>query len=109
MNIEEMIYNGASEEEIMTAIAQVQKEKARQEEALRAKNDKETLKQEARAYLINALAAYVEAFTDETLDEEDAAELEKLLIKIEDMMPLYIKLAKMHEELDGDIFFRGMI
>ena len=109
MNIEDMIMNGASEEETNQALNQIKAEKARQEEALRAKKDKETLKQEARAYLINALAAYVEAFTDEILDEEDVAELEELLIKIEDMMPLYIKLAKMHEELDGDIFFKGMM
>lgn len=108
MNIEDMIYNGASEEEIQEALNQIKAEKARQEEALAAKNSKETLKQEARAYLINALAAYVEAFTDEALDEEDVAELEKLLIKIEDMMPLYLKLFKMQEDLEEGFGFGGL-
>ena len=47
MNIEDMIMNGASEEEINEALNQIKAEKARQEAALRASkktNDKEELK-----------------------------------------------------------------
>lgn len=115
MNIEEMIYNGASEEEIQEALNQIKAEKARQEAALRqAHNDKkEELKQEARAHLINALICYTEAFDllpeGEELDEGDIAELEKTLIKIEEMLPMYLKLLEMREALeeDGDMGLFG--
>ena len=113
MNIEDMIMNGASEEEINEALNQIKAEKARQEEALRqsqiAKNSKEALKAEARAYTINALVAYTEAFDllgeGETIDDEDVAELEKLLIKIENMIPVYFKLFQMNEDLEEDFGF----
>lgn len=115
MNIEEMIYNGASEEEIQAALNQIKAEKARQEEALRqAHNDKkEELKQEARAYLINAMICYTEAFDllpeGEEIDAEDIGELEKAIIKIEEMLPMYIKLLEMREkfEEDGDMGLFG--
>lgn len=113
MNIEEMIYNGASEEEIQQALNQIKAEKARQEKALRAKKDKEELKAEARAHTINALLAYIEAFDllpeGEVMDDEDVAELEQLLTKLEDMIPVYFKLFKMQEDLEegyglGELF-----
>ena len=112
MNIEEMIYNGASEEEIQKALNQIKAEKARQEAALRASkktNDKEELKVEGRAHLINALICYSQAFDlledDETWDQEDVDKLEELIIKVEDMVPLYIKLAKLQEDMDKDFGF----
>lgn len=108
MNIEEMIYNGASEEEINQALNQIKAEKARQEEALRAKarkvDDKEAFKVEGRAHLINALICYSHAFDlleeDEDWDQEDVDKAEELIKKIENMVPLYIKLAEMQGELD---------
>ena len=116
MNIEEMIFNGASDEDIQKALDQIKAEKARQEAALRAKqeaeaaqekNDKETLKAEARAYVINALLAYIEAFDllpeDEAMDDEDVAEIEQLLIKVENMIPVYFKLFQMQEDLEEDL------
>lgn len=68
--------------------------------------DKEALKAEARAYLINAVIAYSEAFdlTDDSWDEEDVAELEALIIRLEQMAPMYIKLAEMQDKLDEDFF-----
>lgn len=68
--------------------------------------DKEELKAEARAYLINAVVAYSEAFDliDDSWDEEDIAELEALIIRMEQMAPMYIKLAEMQEKLDEDFF-----
>lgn len=108
MNIEDMIMNGASEEEINQALNQIKAEKARQEEALRAKarkaDDKEAFKVEGRAHLINALICYSHAFNlleeDEDWDQEDVDKAEELIKKIENMVPLYIKLAEMQEELD---------
>lgn len=123
MNIEDMIMNGASEEEINEALNQIKAEKSRQEEALRqnkvTKDSKEALKAEGRAYLINALIAYSQAFDlldeDEEWGQEEVDKVEETIKKIEDMIPLYIKLAEMQGEmdkhfgLDGDIFFKGML
>lgn len=123
MNIEDMIMNGASEEEINEALNQIKAEKARQEEALRqnkvTKDSKEALKAEGRAYLINALIAYSQAFDlldeDEEWGQKEVDKVEETIKKIEDMIPLYIKLAEMQGEmdkhfgLDGDIFFKGML
>lgn len=122
MNIEDMIMNGASDKEINEALNQIKAEKARQEEALRqsktAKNSKEALKAEGRAYLINALIAYSHAFDlldeDEEWGQEEVDKAEEAIKKLEEMIPLYIKLAEMqgdmdkHFGLDGDIFFKGM-
>lgn len=122
MNIEDMIMNGASDKEINEALNQIKAEKARQEEALRqsktAKDSKEALKAEGRAYLINALIAYSQAFDlldeDEEWGQEEVDRAEEVIKKIEEMIPLYIKLAEMqgdmdkHFGLDGDIFFKGM-
>ena len=119
MNIEEMIYNGASDEEINKALNQIKAEKARQEEALRqsqiAKDEKEALKAEGRAYAINAILAYIEAFgllpEGETMDAEDVGRLEQLLIKIENMIPVYFKLFQMQDDLkesfEGDLGLGG--
>ena len=66
------------------------------DEVKKTKDEKEALKAEARAYAINALVAYSEAFDllpeGETINDEDVAELEKLLIKVENMIPVYFKL-----------------
>lgn len=108
MNIEEMIFNGASEEEIQKALNQIKAEKARQEAALRAsqkiQDKKEALKAEGRAYAINALIAYSEAFDllseGETWDEEDITKAEDMLKKLEEMIPLYIQLGRLQGEMD---------
>ena len=116
MNIEDMIYNGASEEEIMNAIAKVQQEKARQEEALRkaqaAKEEeaaqiakKEALKAEGRAYLINAIIAYLTAFDllpeDYDFTQEEIDETETLLKAFEEKVPLYIKLFGLDKKIEA--------
>ena len=94
-------------------------EAARKEKELKAlqSKEKEALKAEGRAYLINALIAYSEAFDlldeGETWDEEDVAKAEEAIKKFEEMVPMYIKLAEMQEELrrgdiDPDSFFKGL-
>lgn len=121
MNIEDMIMSGASEEEIADAIAQIKAEKAAKDEAERqkaqAKMDKarqEELKAEARAYLVNSLLAYSEAFgwmtheEIESLDQEDIDEIEKQIKTIEALFPFIIKT----DDMDIDDFkdmFRGMM
>lgn len=93
------------------------KEEEMKAAAQKASNDKEALKAEGRAYLINAVLAYSEAFDllpeDETWDEDDIKELEAALIKIEGMVPMYLQLLKMQEDFDkrfgiGDIDISGL-
>ena len=96
------------------AKAKAEQEKANKEVRSAAK---EHLKEEGRAYAINALICYSQAFDlledGEEWDDEDVTKAEEALKKIEDMIPLYIKLAQLQGEmdkhfgLDGD-FFKGM-
>lgn len=78
---------------------------------------KEELKAEGRAHLINALICYSQAFDlleeDEKWDQEDVDKAEELIKKIEDMVPMYIKLAEMQGKIDkhfglNEDFFKGM-
>ena len=117
IDINKLISEGASDEVILKAIesnkaekrALDQKKKAELEREAK-KDEKEKLKAEARAYVINALIAYSEAFDllneGETWDQEDVDKMESLLIKVEDMIPMYIKLAQMQDKLNED--FGGM-
>ena len=94
-----------------------QERKAAEEKKLRENKDqacKEELKREARAYAINALICYSHAFdlldANAEWNDEDIARAEDMLKKIEDMIPLYIKLAQMQDDMDdmfGLDFFGG--
>ena len=108
---------GMSEEDIKDMMdralhAAIEERKAQEEQRLEEERkkattrDKEALKAEARAYLINAVIAYSEAFDliDDSWDEEAVAELEALIIRLEQMAPMYIKLAEMQDKLDEDFF-----
>lgn len=112
MNIEDMIMSGASDEEVAQALAALKQEKAAKDEAERQakemaaqKSESNALKAEARAYLINALLAYGEAFglltheEIEEMSEEDLKELEAYLMQIEAFIPLMIKMGEMKEEM----------
>lgn len=103
MNIEDRILAGASDDEInamlnaVKAVAKKKKEEeARAKAAQEANARKEALTKEARANAINALLAYMEVFgllpEGETCDEEDVAQLEQMLIRIEGMIPAYLRL-----------------
>ena len=96
------------------AKAKIEQEKANKEARSAAK---EELKAEGRAHLINALICYSQAFDlledGEEWEQEDVDEAEELIKKLEDMAPMYIKLAKMHGDLDKHFgldndFFKGM-
>ena len=97
------------------------KEEQAKKDAAQKNREKEALKAEGRAYLINALIAYSEAFglldEGETWDEEDVAKAEEAIKKIEEMVPMYIKLAEMQkdldkrfgmEDIDPNNFFKGL-
>ena len=90
--------------------------KAKEEEARLAKEKEaqtsaknEKLKAEARAHAINAMLAYSEAFDlldeDETWDQEDIDKMEKMLIQLENMIPLYIKMAQMQNDMEQNFGF----
>lgn len=79
-------------------------ERAAKEAAARqvaASVEKERLKGEARAHLINAVIAYTKAFDlldeGEEITEEDVAKIEAELIKFEELIPMLIKL----QDLEG--------
>ena len=90
--------------------------KAKEEEARLAKEKEaqtsaknEKLKAEARAHAINAMLAYSEAFDlleeGETWDQEDIDKMEKMLIQLENMIPLYIKMAQMQNDMEQNFGF----
>ena len=136
MSIEEMIMNGATPEEINAAMQAVYLEKER-EDKVRAKKEQETmlrklaeqeqaearaeeearvemLKREARAYIINGMLAYCEAFNlldGEEPDKHDIEALEACLIQIEGYLPLAKEIAKLQAEQQekfGEGFDLGM-
>ena len=117
MNIEDMIMSGASDEEIAQALAALKQEKAAKDEAERKakemaaqKSETNALRAEARAYLINALLGYGEAFgllTHEEIEEMDAEEIKELeayLMQLEAFIPLLIKMDEMKDfKIDPDM------
>lgn len=111
MTIDEMIMSGASEEEILEALRELKAAKAAQDEAEAQKKlaedektaHKEDLKREARAYIINGVIAYAEAFDllpeDWTIDEDDTIKMfEETLIKLEALIPLYMQMREIMDE-----------
>ena len=114
MNIEDMIMNGANEEEVLAALKNLKAKKAAKDEAERvaanaAKNKAQTeeLKAEGRGYLINALISYSLAFgllTEDEIDDELAQEFEAMIMQVEEMVPLYIKMYELEKKFKKDPF-----
>ena len=123
MSIEEMIKNGASPEEINAAMQEIYLEKERADKAraekevllkqlaekekekaeARAEKEarREMLKREARAYIINGMLAYCEAFDlldGEEPTEQDIETAETCLMQIESYLPLAKEIAKLQAE-----------
>ena len=117
MNIEDMIMNGANEEEVLAALKNLKAKKAAKDEAEKkaaaAKKDKaqtEELKAEGRGYLINAIISYSLAFglvTEDEVDDEMAQELETFILQMEEMVPLYIKMYELEKKFKKDDPFTG--
>lgn len=117
MNIEDMIMNGANEEEVLAALKNLQAKKAAKDEAEKkaaaAQKDKaqtEELKAEGRRYLINAIISYSLAFglvTEDEVDDEMAKELEAFILQMEEMVPLYIKMYELEKKFKKDDPFTG--
>lgn len=121
MTIDEMIMSGASEEEVLEALRELKAAKAAQDEAEAQKKlvedekvaHKESLKREARAYIINGVIAYAEAFDllpeDWTLDEDDTIKMfEETLIKLEALIPLYLQMRQVMDEDVADEMIKKM-
>lgn len=136
MSIEEMIKNGASPEEINAAMQAIylEKERAEREDKARADQEaikaallkqlaeqeqaearaeeearREMLKKEARAYMINGILAYLEAFDlldGEEPDEHAIQTLEAYLIQMEGYWPIAKEIAKLQAEQE-DKFGEG--
>ena len=128
MSIEEMIMNGASPEEINAAMQAIYLEKERAEREEQHRSDQEAikaallkqlaeqeaaearaeeeariemLKREARAYIINGMLAYCEAFDlldGEEPTEQDIETIETCLMQIESYLPLAKEIAKFQAE-----------
>ena len=137
MSIEEMIMNGATPEEINAAMQAIYLEKEREDkvrvkkeqeamlrklaeqEAAEARAEEEAriemLKREARAYIINGMLAYCEAFDlleGEDPDEHDIQTLEAYLLQMEAYLPLAKEIAKLRAEQQekfGEGFDFGML
>lgn len=114
MNIEDMIMNGANEEEVLAALKNLKAKKAAKDEAERvaAKDQAQTeeLKAEGRGYLINAAISYSLAFgllTEDEVDDELAQELETFIMQVEEMVPLYIKMYELEKKFKKDDPFAG--
>ena len=105
---------GKTREEILAMIDKQLKEAelkraaelARQEQEKKEADEKKLLKAEARAYLINAILAYAEAFDllpeGETFDDEVVHEIEKLILEMEAVMPRYVKMLEAMRELEDE-------
>ena len=100
------------EDEMMRAKQEYEEKKAAERAAkeaaarqMAASVEKEQLKGEARAHLINAVVAYTKAFDlldeGEELTDEDVAKLEAELIKFEEMIPVWIKLRDIGMDPEG--------
>jgi CBS domain containing-hemolysin-like protein len=78
-------------------LAEKEQAEARAEEEAR----REALKKEARAYIINGMLAYCEAFDlldGEEPDQSDIETLEAYLIQIEGYLPIAKEIAKLQAE-----------
>lgn len=131
MSIEDMIKNGASPEEINAAMQEIYLEKEREDKARAEKEQEaflkrlaekekaearaeeearvEMLKREARAYIINGMLAYIEAFDlldGEEPDETDIEGLEAYLLQIEAYFPIAKEIAKLQAD-QKDKFGKG--
>lgn len=124
MSIEDMIRNGATPEEINAVMQEIYLEKEREDKAraekeallkkeqamVRAEDEarKEMLKREARAYIINGMFSYCEAFDlleGEEPDEQDVQALEAYLMQIEAYFPIAKEIAKLRAEQGEKGFF----
>lgn len=124
MNIYELLKSGMTTEEVFrmykdeikdaqTRLAKEETERKAAEEA-RLKQEQEAkeavarveaLKAEARAHIINGCVAYTEAFGD-TVSDEEVANLEHLLIDMEETLAELIALKKDSASFDIGALFR---
>lgn len=101
MDIYDMMKKGMTQEEIFNAFKEESKNAretiAKEEAEAQAKvsqAEKDALKGEARAYVINAVAAYSNAYDLGELTEENAETLEETIIDFEEQLEAFIPMLK---------------
>ena len=98
----EMAQAKQKHEEKMAAERAAKEAAARQ---MAASVEKEQLKGEARAHMINAVIAYAKAFDlldeGEEITDEDVAKIEAELIKFEELIPMLVKLHDLGMDPEG--------
>ena len=107
MDIYDMMKNGMTQEEIFNAFKEESK-KAREilakeeaeAQAAASKAEKDSLKSEARAYVINAVAAYSDAYDLGELTQEDAERLEENIIDFEKQFEALMPMLKALADVD---------
>jgi len=107
MDIYDMMKNGMTQEEIFNAFKEESK-KARETlakeeaeaQAAASKAEKDSLKSEARAYVINAVAAYSDAYDLGELTQEDAERLEENIIDFEKQFEALMPMLKALADVD---------
>ena len=107
MDIYEMMKKGMTQEEIFntfkTECASARETIAKEEaeaQAVASKAEKDSLKSEARAYVINAVAAYSKAYDLGELTQEDAERLEETIIDFEEQLEALMPMLKALADTD---------
>lgn len=90
---------GMTSEEIIDQLHKAQIEYQKKQEEV----DKSSARAEARAYLINAIVTYDEAFniTGEKWDQEDLKDLENVIIEVEKKIPFLLQMYKLKEKMEN--------
>lgn len=90
---------GMTSEEIIDQLHKAQIEYQKKQEEV----DKSSARAEARAYLINAIVAYDEAFniSGEEWDQEDLKDLESVIIEVEKKIPFLLQMYKLKEKMES--------
>ena len=107
MDIYEMMKKGMTQEEIFNTFKNecanaretIAKEEA-EAQAAASKAEKDSLKSEARAYVINAVAAYSEAYDLGELTQEGAERLEETIIDFEKQLEMLMPMLKALADTD---------
>lgn len=107
MDIYDMMKKGMTQEEIFNVFKEesknareiIAKEEA-EAQAAASKAEKDSLKSEARAYVINAVAAYSDAYDLGELTQEDAERLETTIIDFEKQLEALMPMLKALADVD---------
>ena len=94
MNIEEMIDNGYTMDEILDTVSEIWEKKVTQ-------NERETKKREAREKLANAYVNYLRVAIPEFTDEDADNAVQSLEESLEDLEKTITKMKRIKDRIDG--------